>query len=387
MVWTPVLSGPLEDAACRKIHEIADIIRNKDYHKNKRGLMTGNAGEALFLYYYCFWSGNDEFYDIASERFLDGVEHITVPLTSSTSPLDLHTSFYDGIGGVGWEIVHLLAHRIIEGDISDTMGSVEPWLYRRMIYDLRQNRLDLFRGATGIGLYAVGRDDRLSKEYLRRFVTELSRTVFEERIYDSETDCSMASGMGAMILLLVKIGAKHPDIPEVQALLDYFGKRLTACIRNMLRAEVLPNSGEVGWKDGVLSVLWVALRSRLADPALCSGLADRVVDEYHGRIAASGPFDSGIAGGLVSAAHIENRIYHLTGNGEYGEFARILYEMELDAATFTTPGSGYTIWLTASDGFYGVHSGLLNGLAGIGLALLSAVSDKEPVWDECIMMN
>ena len=121
MIWSPVLVGPVKDVASQKIREIADIIRNKDHHTNRHGLMTGNAGEALFLYYYCFWTGNDEFYDIASECFMDGVEHNIVSLTSSTSPLNLHASFYDGISGVGWEIAHLLTHQIIEGEISDTL--------------------------------------------------------------------------------------------------------------------------------------------------------------------------------------------------------------------------------------------------------------------------
>lgn len=387
MIWSPVLAGPDKDVASQKIREIADFIRNKDHHTNRHGLMTGNAGEALFLYYYCFWTGNDEFYDIASERFMDGVEHITVPLTSSTSPLNLHTSFYDGISGVGWEIVHLLAHQIIDGEISDTMGTVEPWLYRRMIYDTQQNRLDLLQGAAGIGLYAVRRDNRLTKEYLRRFVKELSCTVFEKQDYDSGTDYSIAKGIGAMILLLVKIGVKYPDMPEVQVLLDYFGKRLAARIQDLLCTKVLLDNKELGWRDGVLGTLWVALCCRAVNPTLCGDLIERVILKYHKQITDSRPFDSGMAGGLISAAHIMNRIYHLTGNRTCREFARILYEKEIETTTFIDPSSGYNVWLTESDGFYGIHTGLLNGLAGIGLALMAAVSDNEPVWDECLMLS
>ena len=387
MIWSPVLAGPVKDVASRKIREIADIIRNKNHHTNGHGLMTGNAGEALFLYYYCFWTGNDELYDIASERFMDGVEHNTVSLTSSTSPLNLHASFYDGISGVGWEIAHLLTHQIIEGEISDTMGTVEPWLYRRMIYDTQQNRLDLLQGAAGIGLYAIRRDNRLTKEYLRRFVKELSCAVFEKQGSDSGTDYSIAKGIGAMILLLIKIGVKYPDIPEVQVLLDYFGKHLAARIQDLLCTKVLLDNKELGWRDGVLGTLWVALCCRAVNPTLCGDLIERVILEYHKQITDSIPFDSGMAGGLISAAHIINRIYHLTGNRTCREFARILYEKEIEAATFIDPSSGYNVWLTESDGFYGIHTGLLNGLAGIGLALMAAVSDNEPSWDECLMLS
>ncbi len=30
---------------------------------------------------------------------------------------------------------------------------------------------------------------------------------------------------------------------------------------------------------------------------------------------------------------------------------------------------------------------LLEGIAGIGLAMISAVSDIEPIWDECLLLS
>ena len=103
------------------------------------------------------------------------------------------------------------------------MGTVDPWLYRRMIYDLEQSEPGFLQGASGIGLYAVGRDDRLSKEYLRRFVAELYGKMRSE---PQPTDYSVGCGIGGLILLLVKIGAKHADIQEVPVLLNYFGEQL-----------------------------------------------------------------------------------------------------------------------------------------------------------------
>ena len=113
----------------------------------------------------------------------------------------------------------------------------------------------------------------------------------------------------------------------------------------------------------------------------------RSVDIYRERISASESFDAGLSGGLVSAAHIMNRIYRFTGNEEYRELARTLYEKEIDAAVFDDPTSGHKMWLTDADGLYGLHMGLFEGLSGIGLALIAAVSDREPAWDECLMMS
>lgn len=385
--WTPILTDAAKDKACRKIHEIAEVISTKDLRKNAYGLMAGNTGIALFLYYYWQWSGKEEYYDKASELILDSMDKITVPLSSSTTPLSIESSFYDGISGVGWGINHLFTHEFIEGEIGDSMGTVDPWLYRRMIYDLRKSESGLLRGAAGIGLYAAGRDNRLSKEYLRRFVTELSGMISTERPFDTVTDYSIANGIGGLILLLVKIGAKHADIKEIPVLLNYFKEGLASHIRDVLLPKIFPERIEPGWKDEMLSVVWVSLYSRLVDRKLCDALMARSIDIYRERTAASGAFDAGLSGGLISAAHCMNRIYRLTGNKEYGEFARTLYEKEIDAAVFGDPSSGHKMWLTDSDGLYGLHMGLLEGLAGIGLALIAAVSDREPGWDECLMMS
>ena len=382
--WTPILTDAVRDNACRKIDEIAEVIAARNLQHNTYGLMAGNTGIALFLYYYWRWSGREEYYDKASELILDSMDKITIPLSSSTTPLTIESSFYDGVSGVGWGINHLFTHKFIEGEIGDSMGTVDPWLYRRMIYDLGQSELGFLQGASGIGLYAVGRDDRLSKEYLRRFVAELYGKMMSE---PQPADYSVVHGIGGLILLLVKIGAKHPDIQEVPALLNYFREQLASHIRDTLLQKIFPKRMEPGWKDEMLSVLWVSLYSRLVDRKLCDILMARTIDIYRERISVSGSFDAGLSGGLISAAHIMNRIYRFTGNGEYGEFARMLYEKELNTATFDDPSFGYKMWLTNSDGLYGLHMGLSEGLAGIGLALIAAVSDREPCWDECLMMS
>ena len=382
--WTPILTDAVRDNACRKIDEIAEVIAARNLQHNTYGLMAGNTGIALFLYHYWQWSGREEYYDKASELILDSIDRITIPLSSYTTPLSIASSFYAGIGGVGWGINHLFTHEFIEGEIGDSMGTVDPWLYRRMIYDLEQSEPGFLQGASGIGLYAVGRDDRLSKEYLRRFVAELYGKMRSE---PQPTDYSVGCGIGGLILLLVKIGAKHADIQEVPVLLNYFGEQLVSYIQNVLLQKIVPEQIEPGWKDEVLSVLWVSLYSRLVDSKLCDILMARTIDIYRERISASGSFDAGLSGGLISTAHCMNRIYCFTGNVEYCEFARMLYEKELDSAAFDDSSSGYRMWLTDADGLYGLHMGLLEGLSGIGLALIAAVSEREPYWDECLMMS
>jgi hypothetical protein len=48
--------------------------------------------------------------------------------------------------------------------------------------------------------------------------------------------------------------------------------------------------------------------------------------------------------------------------------------------------TGINLWQTVSQGVYCLHLGLLNGISGIGLALLSTVSDIEPKWDDSLIV-
>lgn len=59
----------------------------------------------------------------------------------------------------------------------------------------------------------------------------------------------------------------------------------------------------------------------------------------------------------------------------------------LSQANYTDEKTGCRLWYTEINGVYGVHYGLLGGLAGIGLALLAAVSEKESGWDESLLLS
>jgi hypothetical protein len=49
--------------------------------------------------------------------------------------------------------------------------------------------------------------------------------------------------------------------------------------------------------------------------------------------------------------------------------------------------AGYKAWHTEKYGGWVAESGLLEGIAGIGLMLVSIVSDIEPKWDRCLFLS
>jgi len=49
--------------------------------------------------------------------------------------------------------------------------------------------------------------------------------------------------------------------------------------------------------------------------------------------------------------------------------------------------AGFKSWRTEEYGGLSNDLGFLEGIAGIGLALISSISDIEPAWDECLLLN
>ncbi len=99
----------------------------------------------------------------------------------------------------------------------------------------------------------------------------------------------------------------------------------------------------------------------------------------------NGVIDAGLCHGTAGIAHIYNRMYGYTGVEELRGASEYWFDQTLKMACFKDGLAGYKAW----HGSLGWESepGLLEGIAGIGLAMISAVSDIEPAWDECLLLS
>jgi hypothetical protein len=109
----------------------------------------------------------------------------------------------------------------------------------------------------------------------------------------------------------------------------------------------------------------------------------------------TGVIDAQFCHGSSGLAHLFNRIAHATGEERFRSTARAWIERTLD---FRQPGSGVAGFLTRYpppiDGVsdypgsdWCASPGILEGAAGIGLVLLSAISPIEPDWDRLFLTN
>jgi len=139
------------------------------------------------------------------------------------------------------------------------------------------------------------------------------------------------------------------------------------------------------------------------DPGIATALlaAARAVGEDEWRAAAveiargaarrdpgsAGIRDAGLCHGAAGLGHLFNRVHQGTGDAPCGEAARYWYRHALE---MFPPEDWVTVFPSLQpqpDGSPRIveETGFLTGVAGVGLALLAALSSREPSWDRVLL--
>jgi lantibiotic biosynthesis protein len=145
--------------------------------------------------------------------------------------------------------------------------------------------------------------------------------------------------------------------------------RLAWCYGDLGIAAVLLSAAEVvggeSWRRAAFEIALGAAQRTLGD---------------------SGVNDAGLCHGAAGVAHLFNRLYQATGQPELAEAARRWYGEALGLRSTEQGVGGFTAWIpNQSTGGHWVDApGFLEGAAGVGLALLAAVTPVEPKWDSLL---
>jgi hypothetical protein len=99
--------------------------------------------------------------------------------------------------------------------------------------------------------------------------------------------------------------------------------------------------------------------------------------------------DAGLCHGATGVAHIFNRISQATNDSLLADAARSWFERTLDMQRPAEGVGGFAALAPSEDATESWLSdpGLLTGAAGVGLALLAAITPIEPVWDRMLLLT
>jgi len=384
---------------------VARQAANDDLQSDPR-MSGGDAGVALFFAYLHAAAGNVD----AGDRALEALEMST----SALAHRDLLPTLFSGFFGVGWVVTHL-TRELFEGD-SDLARDLDDALGQLLDNLKEKPPFELIGGLAGYGTYLVERlPDPGAAQLLGRILDLLETTRDEAGTWFSDPEwlpdwqrelmprgchnLGVAHGVPGVIGFLAAAHREGVNDPRVTRLAEDSVRWLLAQRRPGLDGSEFPShvppDGEArptrtAWCYGDLGVAAVLLSA-----AQSFGRADweaEALDIAHvaarRSVEETKVMDVGLCHGAAGIAHLFNRVHQATGDAVTGDAARDWYQRALDMRRPGEGMAGLLSWVDTApqQGIWKGEAGFLSGVAGVGLALLAAVTEFEPVWDRVLLV-
>ncbi|MDY0905125.1 lanthionine synthetase C family protein [Pedobacter sp. CFBP9032] len=380
-----------------KIHQIADELSTVNYSTLKPGLMNGTVGICLFYFYYekCF--SNKKYHEKANEIFEITIEKIHSEWYSST-----HCS---GLAGIFWAIDLMVKEGFLELEY-DKEDIHECIVMEMGIYNDSKN-FDFLHGADGIWFYLQEMELSSSEEVRSYINLIISNSIVSSRGITWHTsldsiplpvaNLSLAHGVSSRIILLARQletdchnqELKRLLIASVEFLLSCQNNQQTynSCFPGYVSEDFLGMNSRLGWCYGDLGNAIAIYRASIAlksDKLLSKFKEIAICNAKRRDLKINKVFDAGLCHGTAGIAHIFNRFYQWTDELIYKDAAEYWYNKTITQATFKNGLAGYKAY---SNPEYKEVENVIEGVAGIGLILISSISNIEPKWDRAFLIS
>lgn len=403
---TPLIDSPkLVKEINNKIYAISECLSGmlpKDID-----LMGGKAGIALFWAYYSRFSKSVELENMLSPIISEIFQGIRQSYVSPT--------FASGLAGIGWMIEQLNQNDFIEIDTDSILDSFDEVLYPMMLKMMTTGDYDYLHGALGIGLYYLNRKSNpKSTLFITELVNELDKhtehfpqgITWESRLLRGENEMiynlSLSHGIASIISVLSSFYQANIDCERISNLVKGAVNFLLAN-KNDLKSSIYifptyiekklnskDNSGRLAWCYNDLGISIALLKAGMIfnneywkQEAINILLHTTNITDWNDAKVE----DAGLCHGCTGIAHIYHRSFKYTGIEKFKDSAIYWFEQSLKMADFKDGLAGYKCVKPKKFGGICDEYGFLEGIAGIGLAMISAVSDIEPEWDNALLLN
>lgn len=410
--WRPLVRGESAAHVWRTIHEIADGLERASTDLDRDpSLGRGAAGRSLFYAYLATATGEERYADLATdcvERMIDALPEMPPK-----------PGLYGGYLGPGWTLEHLRG-RLVELE-EDFFEEIDGALLAALAEDVWRQDYDLISGLVGCGVYALeGRRRAAHGAGLGRLLDHLERLAESragQTTWWTPPELLPEHQRRAFPRGYYNLGVAH-GVPGIAALLAALvaGGWETERSRRLLEPAVAwimaqelappaaggfpsftgegtqPRPARLAWCYGSLGLATALLKTaRLAGCGRWERVARRLARAAAARpLPGAGVVDAGLCHGSAGVGHLFNRLSQATGDETLAQAARTWFGHTL---RLQRPGEGiggFLAWWSPngeSRPRWMPLTGFLEGAAGIGLALLAAVSRITPDWDRVLMTD
>jgi lantibiotic modifying enzyme len=411
-MWAPIADPGMSRRCWSAIEEIERGLVEPRETDQDPVLASGKAGQALFFSSLHAAGGLPAAGSGAADRALAALGQSIDALAES----HLSPALYTGFCGVGWAVEHLTGE-LFDRD-EDLCGALDEALGDLLANPAAAIEADLISGLAGYGTYLLERLPNPAAAGLLVRVVDLLDAAAEtseagtawhtspgglatwqrELMPEGCHDLGMAHGIPGVIGFLAaarRQGIDDPRVPRLAAgavrwlLGQKLPQEMGSVFPSMLPPGLKPEPSRTAWCTGDLGIavaLLAAARSfgRLDWEEEALSLARLVARRPQSRTV-----DSSLCHGTAGNGHLFNRLYQATGDPEMKEAALAWYGLTLDRWHPGEGFAGFQTWVVSRPGIgdWEGRPGFLIGAAGVGLSLLAAVTDIEPVWDRVMLTS
>jgi lantibiotic modifying enzyme len=375
------------------------------------GLLGGYTGAALFYAYYYQLTGK--------KKHLQQVHLLLENAVNDLAETAIPFSHCNGIAGIVWCIQHLMQAGFAgEDGMADIFEEVDYVLGAAMTSALQEGQHDFLHEGLGIALYFLERTVHpQAKAYLERVVSCLASTAIITPDGITWQDHLTGLGDGSAGVRSFNMGLAH-GVPAILSILGMIHSKGIATVQTaemvrkgiswILAAENDPEDNltalypvlvdidhqaltgkhsRLGWCYGDLGIATLLLN--VSAWLRETGYHEKALQIFHHtlqhRNAGNGNVhDACLCHGSAGIAHIYRRAWLQTKDDRLLDGATSWLHQTLQMNNHKEGPAGYRFY--GKDTFENSY-GILEGVAGIGLAIAAAIDpDTDPAWDRCMLL-
>ncbi|HYG53367.1 MAG TPA: lanthionine synthetase C family protein [Flavobacteriales bacterium] len=404
MDWIPLFHKPKEK---KKIVDLIVSIGDT-LPKSKieaPGLLVGNSGISIFYAYLYLLTKKYSYKKISKELIGKALMEI--------SKSELSGSFAEGICGICWSYKYQIDNKLIKANYEDTISEeINEYLAKHASFNFKNGHYDFLYGGLGSALFLLNfKNVNFINSSLQEYVLTLKEISTKDSngiawidkaiINYKSYNLGLSHGIPSIIFVLCKAIENNINTNDSCTLLNKSIKWLLdkqkysdfpSCFPEEFINKTTKGSSGLRWcygDLGIASVLYHAGKitgnNKWIDEAIRIMLhASKRKDLEPHQV-----LDACFCHGSVGIAHIFNRFYQVTKIEEFKIAAKYWYLQTLSFSKIDQENMGFkTSRLDEFGKKYTTYEyGILQGSAGIGLALISAISAIEPKWDKCLLLS
>jgi lantibiotic biosynthesis protein len=385
-----------------KLRHISEILMKNNSFQEGMGLLSGKAGELLFLFNYAKYTSNLKIQQKAEKDLYYIGEHLE----------NTDYTYCTGLCGIGWFFKYLNKHHFIEIDenifFQEFDDTISGWLL-----DEKKNRcFDYLKSPLGTCLYLsfdINLKDNMGcvNAYID-YIDEITDDDIENNKYYFSTltlsgvkceviDLGIAHGLAGLLLILSKLSTIGTINNKIFRLIEKITNYIVFALKKnenvFFTSYVLKKTNKnnenikgdgFGWCYGGIGILYSIflsskiLRKKDTEIFALNLLKKHLLNFDYSKYLKTTPIEACICHGICSKLQILYRLFLHTKTDffkiEFLKWVTIL----LDSDKF--------------DGMAGYYFGknensLLQGISGIGMVLLSLVQEDYIDWDESILLS